>query len=55
MCTIAFILSGLPSITFIDTMNPSTLPFYRPNTHFSGLSFSCALRMFANVFAWPSI
>jgi hypothetical protein len=51
MWTIAFILSGLASIPFNDTKQPKTLPLCTPNTHFSGLSFSYALRMLVKVSA----
>jgi hypothetical protein len=47
--TIAFILSGLALIPFTDTKQPKTLLLCTLNTHFLGLSFSCALRMLAKV------
>jgi hypothetical protein len=51
MCTMALILSGLALIPFTDTKQPRTLPLRTPNTHFSGLSFNCALYILAKVFA----
>jgi hypothetical protein len=49
--TIAFILSGFASIPLTETKQPSTLPLLTLNTHFSRLSFNCALRMVAKVSA----
>jgi hypothetical protein len=51
MQTIAFILSRFASIPSTKTKQPSTLPLLTPNTHFSGLSFNCALRILAKVSA----
>jgi hypothetical protein len=51
MRTMAFILSRLASIRFTDIRQPKTLPLHTLDTHFSGLSFSCALHMLAKVLA----
>jgi hypothetical protein len=51
MCTMVLILSGLTSIPFIDTKQPRTLSLHTSNTHFSGLSFNCALCILVKVSA----
>jgi hypothetical protein len=57
--TIAFILSRFASIPLTETKQPKTSPLLTPNTHFSGLSFSCAFRMLAKVsaksYSWVSL
>jgi hypothetical protein len=49
MQIIAFILPWFTLIPFTETKHPNTLPLLTPNTHFSGLSFNCALHMLAKV------
>jgi hypothetical protein len=49
MCTMALILSELASIPFTNTKQPRTPPFRMSNTHFSEVSFNCALRILAKV------
>jgi hypothetical protein len=51
ICTMVLILFGLASIPFTDSRQSRTLPLCMPNTHFSGLSFNCALRILTNVSA----
>jgi hypothetical protein len=46
----ALILSRFASTSFVETKHPRTLPLVIPNMHFSELSLSQALHIFAKVF-----
>jgi hypothetical protein len=48
---IALILLGFVSMPLVVTRQPRTFPFVIPNTHFSRLSSSLALRVFVKVSA----
>jgi hypothetical protein len=47
----ALILLGFVLMPFVETRQPRTFPFVILNTHFSGLSFNLASRIFVKVSA----